>query len=157
LAGLRRGRLVLPTPPADADGFLSSCFAFGMVATVTLLLTGFTALWVLTYRNATTGDARLLYDLTFGMLAMSGAPTAIALAAYGALILQTAALPRSTAWFAIIAAIAHVALLGTFLSSSGFFSLEGQVITVIPGTLFVWIAYTGVTMLRNNHPAAALA
>jgi hypothetical protein len=139
-----------------ADGFLSSCFVFGMVATVTLLLSGFTAFWVLASRDATLADARLLYDLTFGLLAMSGAPTAIALGAYGALILQTHALPRGTAWFAIIATIAHVALLATFIPASGFFSLEGQVITAIPGTLFVWIAYTGVAMLRNEHPTMAL-
>jgi hypothetical protein len=47
---------------------------------VALLLAGFTAFFVLVYRGADVGDPRLLYDLTFGLLATSGAPTAIALA-----------------------------------------------------------------------------
>jgi hypothetical protein len=33
----------------------------------------------------------------------------------------------------------------------GFFSLEGQVNTAIPATLFVWIMGTGVAMLRAER------
>ena len=66
------------------ESLASVCFAFGFVAFVTLLLSGFTAFFVLVYRDAEVGDPRLLYDLAFGLLAMSGAPTAIALGSYAA-------------------------------------------------------------------------
>jgi hypothetical protein len=59
------------------ESLLSGCFAFGLVGFVTLLLAGFTCFLVLVYRTPGVTDPRLLYDLTFGLLAMSGAPTAI--------------------------------------------------------------------------------
>jgi Domain of unknown function (DUF4386) len=129
----------------------SACFAFGFVAFVTLLLAGFTVYFVLVFRDADVGDPRLLYDLTFGLLAMSGAPTAIALGSYAALVFRSAALPRWTAWLGVVGALAHVALLASFVVSEGFFSLEGQVITAIPATLFMWIIGTGVAMLATEH------
>jgi hypothetical protein len=33
---------------------------------------------------------------------------------------------------------------------NGFFSLEGQVITAIPATLFAWIMGTGIAMLAAD-------
>jgi hypothetical protein len=134
------------------ESLASACFAFGLVGFVTLLLAGFTAFFVLVYRDADVGDPRLLYDLTFGLLAMSGAPTAIALGSYAALVFRSAALPRWTAWLGLVGALAHVALLASFLVSEGFFSLEGQVITAFPATLFAWIIGTGIAMLANEHP-----
>lgn len=127
------------------------CFAFGLVAFVVLLLAGFTCFFVLVYRDADVRDPRLLYDLTFGLLAMSGAPTAIALGSYAALVFRSAALPRWTAWLGVIGALAHVALLASFVASDGFFSLEGQVIIALPATLFMWIIGTGVAMLSTEH------
>lgn len=132
---------------AGADSFLSACFGLGMVGMVAMLLTGFVAMFVLTYRAGPAAEARTLYDLAFGLLAISAAPTAIALAAYAALIIGTRSLPRSTERLAVLAAVAHVLLLFTFLPRSGFFSLEGQVITAIPATLFVWITGTSIAML----------
>jgi membrane protease YdiL (CAAX protease family) len=133
------------------ESLASACFAFGFVAFVVLLLAGFTAFFVLVYRDAEVGDPRLLYDLTFGLLAMSGAPTAIALGSYAALVFRSTALPRWTAWLGLVGALAHVALLASFLVSEGFFSLEGQVITALPGTLFIWIIGTGIAMLATEH------
>lgn len=132
------------------ESLLSACFAFGLVGFVTLLLAGFTSFFVLVYRAADVSDARLLYDLTFGLLAMSGAPTAVALGAYAALVLRAGQLPRWTALLAALAATAHVVLLGSFLVTDGFFSLEGQVITAIPATLFVWIIGTGIAMVAAD-------
>jgi hypothetical protein len=57
-----------------------------------------------------------------------------------------------------IGAAAHVVLLASFLVHDGFFSLEGQVITVIPATLFVWILGTGLSLLadaRRGTPRSA--
>jgi hypothetical protein len=133
------------------ESLASACFAFGLVAFVVLLLAGFTAFFVLVYRDAEVGDPRLLYDLTFGLLAMSGAPTAIALGSYAALVFRSTALPRWTAWLGLVGALAHVALLASFLVSEGFFSLEGQVITALPATLFIWIIGTGIAMLATEH------
>ena len=134
------------------ESLASACFAFGFVGFVALLLAGFTAFFVLAYRDADVGDPRLLYDLTFGLLAMSGAPTAIALGSYAAVIFRSTALPRWTAWLGVIGALAHVALLASFVVTEGFFSLEGQVITAIPATLFLWITGTGIAMLDAVHP-----
>jgi hypothetical protein len=50
-----------------------------------------------------------------------------------------------------VAAAAHVVLLGSFLVTEGFFSLEGQVITAIPATLFVWIIGTSIAMLAADR------
>ena len=134
-----------------AESLASASFAFGFVGFAALLFAGFTAFFVLIYRDADIGDPRLLYDLTFGLLAMSGAPTAIALGSYAALVFRTTVLPRWTAWLGVIGALAHVALLASFVVSEGFFSLEGQVITAIPATLFMWIIGTGIAMLASEH------
>jgi hypothetical protein len=133
------------------ESLASACFPFGFVGFVTLLLAGFTAFFVLAYRDAEVGDPRLLYDLTFGLLAMSGAPTAIALGSYAAVVFRSSALPRWTAWLGVVGALAHVALLASFVVSEGFFSLEGQVITVIPATLFLWITGTGIAMVALSN------
>jgi hypothetical protein len=133
------------------ESLATACFAFGFVGFVALLLAGFTCFFVLVYRDADVGDPRLLYDVTFGLLAMSGAPTAIALGSYAALVFRSAALPRWTAWLGLVGALAHVALLASFVVSEGFFSLEGQVITAIPATLFMWIIGTGIAMLATEH------
>ena len=60
------------------------------------------------------------------------------------------ALPRWTAWLGVVGALAHIALLASFVVSEGFFSLEGQVITALPATLFMWIIGTGIAMLRSH-------
>lgn len=132
----------------------SASFLFGFVSFVTLLLAGFTAFFLLAYRAGEVSDPRLLYDLAFGLLAMSGMPTALALGSYAALVLGSDALPRWTALLACLGAIAHVALLASFVVTSGFFSLQGAVIIAIPGTLFAWIAGTGVAMLAADRTAA---
>lgn len=133
----------------DADP-LTACFALGVGGLVTLLLAGFTCFDLLVLRAPAAPSASLLYDLAFGLLAMSGMPTAIALGAYGWLNARQKMLPQLTSVLAVTAAIAHVLLLMSFIVSEGFFSLEGQVITVIPGLLFVWIFTTAVAMLRGN-------
>ena len=130
------------------DAFASSCFAGGLVAFVTLLLAGFTFSLVLCYREGRVADPRLFVDMTFGLLAMSGAPTAVALTAYAAHVFASRTLPRSTALLAVVAAVAHVVLLASFVARSGFFSLEGEVIVVLPATLFLWITATAIALLR---------
>jgi hypothetical protein len=139
------------------ENILSATFAIGLAAFATLIFAGFVPFFVLAYRDGNPDDARLLYDLTFGMLALSGAPTAVALGSYCALVWRTARLPRWTAALAGIGAVAHVVLLASFLVGDGFFSLEGQVITAIPATLFIWVLGTGIAMLtgsaRSERPA----
>ncbi len=132
------------------DSLLSACFAFGFIASTTLLLAGFVSGFLIAYRAPHIPDPRLLYDLTFGLLALSGAPTAIALASYAMATFRNSQLPRFTAWLAALAAVAHVALLFSLVVPSGFFSLEGQVITVVPGLLFLWIFATGIAILTMD-------
>lgn len=135
------------------EGVLSACFLFGFIAFVTLLFAGFTAFFLLVYRGGGVSDPRLLYDLAFGLLAMSGAPTALALGSYAALALRTQYLPAWTAYLALPGAVTHVGLLASFVVGSGFFSLEGGVIIAIPATLFAWIGATGIVMASTDWAA----
>jgi len=136
---------------AGADSLLPSCFALGLVSFVTLILAGFTFFFVLVYRAPDASVARLLYDAAFGLLAMSGAPTAVALGSYAAFVFRAGNLPRWTASLAVLGAATHVALLASFMVPDGFLSLEGAVIIVIPATLFIWTAGTGIAILAADR------
>jgi hypothetical protein len=138
----------------EPDSWSPTLFAVGLVGFVTLLLAGFTALDVVIYRRAGPSEARLLYDLTFGLLAMSGPPTALCLGAYAVAVYRTGVLPRYTAHLASVTAAAHLLLLLSFVVENGFFSLEGTVISVIPAPLWAWFLVTGFAMLRNARHAA---
>jgi hypothetical protein len=133
------------------ESVLSVCFLVGLVSFVTLLLAGFTCFFVLVYRAPEASDPRLLYDLSFGLLAMSGVPTALALGSYAALGFRSDRLPGWTASLAAEAALAHLVLLASLLITSGFFSLEGGVTIAIPATLFAWIAGTSVAMMAGDQ------
>jgi hypothetical protein len=123
----------------------------GLVSFVTLLLAGFAALFLLAYRAPEAPDPRLLYDLSFALLAMSGIPTALVLGSYAAVVFRSDSLPRWTAWVATVAALAHLLLLASLVLRNGFFSLEGGVTIAIPGTLFAWIAGTSSVMMGGGR------
>ncbi len=141
---------------ASDESFLAACFLAGFVSFVTLLFAGFTSFLVLVYRAPVASDPRLLYDLSFGLLAMSGVPTALALCAYATQVFRDGRLPGWTAWVAVAAALANLVLLASLVIRSGFFSLEGGVTVAIPGTLFVWIIGMSVTMMRTDRSAASI-
>ena len=138
----------------SSTSVLPTCFAAGVIGYVMLLLAGFVAFDVLTYRNFDPTVAQALYDLSFGLLAMSGVPTAIALFAYAAAVRQTGALPRRTGLLATITAAAHLLLLASFIATSGFLSLEGLVIAAVPALLWIWIADTAAILLRTRDTSA---
>jgi hypothetical protein len=125
---------------------LPTMFGAGTVAYTTLLLAGFTAFDLLVRRPPGPEGAAMYYDLTFGLLAMSGLPTAVALGAYAAAVYRTRELPRPTAHLAVLAAAAHVSLLLSFVVPTGFFSLQGLVIAVIPAPLWAWTLATGMAL-----------
>lgn len=127
---------------------LSVCFLVGLVSFVTLLLAGFTAAFVLFYRAPNAPDPRLLYDLGFGLLAMSGVPTALALGSYAAQVFSDSCLPAWSAWIAAVVAVAHIVLLASLVIPSGFFSLQGGAIIAIPAMLFAWITGVSIVLLR---------
>ncbi len=127
------------------ESFFSVCFLIGLVSFVTLLLSGFTSIFLLAYRAPDASDPRLLYDLAWGLLAMSGVPTALALGSYAAQVFPDRRY-RLTALLAILGAVAHVLLLASLVITSGFLSLEGGVTIVIPATLFAWILATSIAM-----------
>jgi hypothetical protein len=139
------------------DSVLSTCFLVGLVSFVTLLLAGFTSFFVLVYRAGTVSDPRLLYDFAFGLLAMSGVPTVLALGSYAALVFRSSRLPAWTACIAVVAALAHLVLLASLVITSGFFSLEGGVIIAIPALLFTWILATSIVLLRTGREAMSVA
>lgn len=136
------------------DGLLSTCFLLGFVSFVTLLLAGFAVFFVFVYRAPNAPDPHLLYDLSFGLLAMSGVPTALALGSYAALAFDNSYLPTWTGWIAVVAALAHLVLFASLAITSGFFSLEGEVTIAIPSLLFAWILATGIAMNMAGRPAA---
>lgn len=138
-----------------ADSMVPACFAAGLVGFVTLLLAGFTTFDVLVYRGGEPAHARLLYDVTFGLLAMSGLPTAVSLGAFAVGAYRDHVLPRHTAHLAASSAAAHTVLLLSFIAPGGFLSLEGPVIVVIPALLWAWILATGIALIRANRPLAS--
>jgi hypothetical protein len=132
---------------------LSVAFAFGAVALVALILAGFVPVAVGAYRPQPPALAQALNDLTFGLLALSGIPTALCLGAYAALVLRNRLLPAWTGWLAVAGAVAHVLIVASFVERSGFLSLEGDVIIWVPGTFFAWILATSVVLLRTRPEA----
>jgi len=135
---------------AGADTLATSLFGVAFGAMVTLLMTGFTVAFVLAYRPPDPTTARVLYDLTFAMLAMSGMPAAIALTAYAGVAFTNSHLPRRTGHLAAVAAAAHVLLLASLVIPRGVLSLEGPSITVVPALLFAWIFGTALTLRRPD-------
>jgi hypothetical protein len=127
---------------------LSTAFAFGAVVLVALILAAFVTASVGAYRPQEPPVAQALYDVTFGLLALSGIPTAVCLGAYAGLVFQGGRLPRWTAWLAVLGALAHLLIAASFVSRTGFLSLEGEVIIVVPATFFAWIAATSAALLR---------
>lgn len=128
------------------------CFAGGFIACVTLLLSGFTAFDLLLYREHHSPEiAGLLYDLAFGLLAMSGMPTVVALGAFAVAVYVHRVLPRYTAHLALAAAAVHPLLLLAFIVDDGPLSLEGLSITAMPAFLFAWILGTALAMPRQPH------
>lgn len=140
---------------AGSHSALSMCFLVGLVGFVTLLLAGFTSFMVLVYRAGEVSDPRLLDDLAFGLLAMSGVPTALALGAYAIHVFRDRSLPAWTAWLAVLAAVAHLVLLASLVITSGFFSLEGGVTIAIPGLLFTWITATSIVLVGGGNERLA--
>jgi hypothetical protein len=133
-----------------AGSTLATGFAAGLIALVTLILSGFTAFDLLLYRPRSAELSALLYDLTFGLLAMSGMPTAVALGSFAVAVYVHRMLPLSSAHLAVVAAAAHVLLLAAFIAHDGPLSIEGLAITAgIPVLLFAWILRTALAMPRE--------
>lgn len=140
---------------AAGESILPTCFLAGLIGFVTLLLAGFTVFFLLVYLAPAAPEPRLLYNLSFALLAMSGIPTALALGSYAALAFQSDSLPRWTASLATVGALAHLVLLASLAIRSGFFSLDGGVTIAIPATLFAWIAGTSWVMLAEGRSVAS--
>ena len=125
---------------------LPAVFALGSVSLVSVVFAGFAAILALAYRAPGVNAARELYDLCFGLLALSGVPTAVALSAFAAIVFKARPLPAVTGWVAALGALAHVVIAGSFLPRDGFFSLEGGVIVAVPSTLFLWLLVTSIAL-----------
>lgn len=144
----------------DSSHALSSIFALAGIALTVLILAGFVPTYVLGYRAEPASIAGLLTDLTFGLLALSGIPTAVCLGAFAALVIRHGLLPKWTAYLAGISAVAHVLIAASFLSHGAFLSLESEVIVWVPGTFFLWILATSVILCLRRptsaHPDASI-
>jgi len=129
---------------------LSSIFAFAAVTASVLILAGFVPTYLLGYRIQPASVAGALGDLTFGLLALSGIPTALFLAVYAALVIRLGGLPKWTAYLAIVGACAHILIAASFLSHGAFLSLESEVIVWVPATFFVWILAVSASFYRGR-------
>jgi hypothetical protein len=98
---------------SGSDTLATSLFGVAFTGMILLLMAGFTTALVLAYRVPKPATANLLYDMTFGLLAMSGMPAIVALTAYASVVLATKRLPRRTAELAILTATGHVLLLAS--------------------------------------------
>jgi hypothetical protein len=143
-------RRIEPAPEA-----VSAVFAFGAVALTLLILTSFATADVMAYRPQQPALAVALTDTTFGLLALSGVPTAVCLGAYAAIVLRYRCLPTWTAWLALVAVDAHLLIAASFLSHGSFLGLEGSVIVVVPATFFAWIFATSAVLLRTSLSSRA--
>jgi hypothetical protein len=132
----------------------SSMFAFGALALAVLVLAAFAPAYLLSYRHQPASIAGPLADLTFALLALSGIPTAVCLAAYATLVARLRCLPQWTAWLAAAGAVTHVLIAASLLSHGSFMSLESPVIVWVPATFFLWILAAGAALLRAR-PAPA--
>lgn len=122
---------------------LAAGFGIGMAGLVILILSGFTAFDLLLYRPRSAELSTLLYDLTVGLLAMSGVPTVVALGCFAIAVYRHRVLGRNCGHLAAIAAAGHVFLLVAFIAPSGPLSLQGFLtVTGIPLLLFAWIGHT---------------
>lgn len=126
---------------------LSAAFAFGAIALTVLILAAFATAGVMSYRPQQPAFAVSLTDMTFGLLALSGIPTAVCLGAYAALVLRHGCLPAWTGWLAVVGAVAHVVIAASFMSHGSVLALEGVVIVAVPATFFAWILATSVVLL----------
>ena len=131
---------------ADMES-ISTVFAVGAVALVVLVLAAFAPAAALSYRPQEPAVAQALRDLAFGLLAMSGIPTALCLGAYAALVLRRGCLAAWTGWLALFGAAAHLLIAASFMDHGGFLSLEGSVIVWVPGIFFAWILATSLALL----------
>ena len=138
-----------------AHSMLPMCFGASFLGCVILLLSGFTAFNLLLYRDHGPEVSFLLYDLTFGLLAMSGLPTVIALGSFAVAVYTHPVLPRYTAHLATAGAVVHPLLLVTFIVRDGPLSLEGISITAMPAFLFAWILGTALATPHNTSPERA--
>jgi hypothetical protein len=129
---------------------LSAVFAFGAISLAVLILAAFVTAGVMSYRPQQPALAALLSDLTFGLLALSGIPTAVCVGAYAALVLRHRWLPAWTGWLAVLAVAAHILIAASFMSHGDFLSLEGSVIVWVPATFFAWIFATSAVLLRSG-------
>jgi hypothetical protein len=130
---------------------LSAIFAFGAISLTVLILAAFATAGVMSYEPQQPALAVALSNITFGLLALSGIPTAVCLGAYGTLVLRTSCLPAWTGWLAWLAADAHLLIAASFMSHSGFLSLEGGVIVVVPALFFAWILATSTVLMRSTR------
>ncbi len=137
-----RGRL-------PAGSMLPAAFLAGLVGCVTLLLAGFTMFDLLLHRGHTAETTQLLYDLTFGLLAMSGMPIIVAAGALARAVYAHRVLPKYTGHLALAVAITHPFLLLAFIVHDGPFSLQGLSIAAMPAFLFAWILGTALAMPRT--------
>ncbi|QLL05322.1 hypothetical protein [Mycobacterium vicinigordonae] len=134
---------------------LAAGFGGGLVGLITLILAGFTAFDILLYRPRSAELSALLYDLTFGLLAMSGIPTVVALGSFAIAVYRHRVLPRSTAHLAALAAVGHVLLLVAFIAPAGPLSLEGSlVVWGIPMLFFGWIGHTAQAITSKSKVTA---
>jgi hypothetical protein len=127
---------------------LSAVFAFGAIALAVLILAAFATAGVMSYRPQQPAFATALSDMTFGLLALSGIPTAVCLGAYAALVLRYRRLPAWTGWLAVLAVDTHILIAASFVSHGSFLSLESSVIVWVPATFFAWIVCTSLVLLR---------
>ena len=126
----------------------------GLASFDLIIIAAFVPGYMLSYRTQPSVIAGPLADLGFGLLALSGLPTALCLASYATLVRRLRCLPPWTAWLAGAGALAHVLIAASFVSHGGFLSLESSVIVWVPATFFAWIFATSAALLRKPTSAA---
>jgi len=131
--------------------WLAAVFGFAAVSMSTMIVAAFVPASVFAYRSHSPEIAQTLWDLGFGMLALSGVPTAVCMAAYATATLCYGGLPRWTGWLAAVGVVPHLVIAGSFMVGDGFFALQGDVTLWVPLTLFGWILGASVALTRQSR------
>jgi hypothetical protein len=135
--------------------WLAAVFGLAAVAMSTMILAAFVPACVFAYRAHSPEVAQTLWDLGFGMLALSGVPTAVCMGAYATATLCYGGLPRWTGWVAAVGVVPHVVIGGSFMVRDGFLSLEGDVTLWVPLTLFAWILAASIALVSQPRAKEA--
>ncbi len=119
---------------------------------------GFVFILALGYRGTILDatQAKLMNDLIYLGITLSGFPTAVSTAAFAIMVRRTRAVAVWTSWIAAVAVIAHVVSAGSF-AQDGMLAPTGVPIYIAPTFYFIWMLTVSILLFRRAPDRVAPA